>query len=256
MRRAAFIGALLAVAQGAWAETLAERLQSPGSHAAVTLELPYEAVTRLLSDDLDRDWQGRRKDVSDRLSDDELEWSAKVREVSAGPAQQGGLRLRAVAEGEIDVKGRLAGIFFDETVDLRVRVDLSALPRLRGDYSLELEPTGRARLERAELDLWGLEIDLRRRLQPRLDRAVDRALRERAEELASEPVLKESLADVWQDACADAGAMGAFRPVAIAATQPRFEEEAVRLTLVVTAQLRLEPMACPPLPERLDLLED
>ncbi|EAR49992.1 hypothetical protein OG2516_07315 [Oceanicola granulosus HTCC2516] len=258
---AAGFAALLA-AGTAGAETLAQRLAGPGSHVAATVALPYEALTLLIGQDVEEVYTGRAVDISRRLDDDRVDWTARLTGLATGPDGPEGFVVSATAEGRAEVTGRLIGLRLDETLRLRVGVDLVARPQFRENWTIALDVLGEATVRRAELSFFGVDIDLRSRLQPGLDDAFEAGLEEQVARLAERPVLRRAFRGVWRDACREVDALdgqGRFRPTAIAVTQPRFGDDGIEIAAVITADLLLGPRAeappCPPLPARLELLE-
>ncbi|QQA42050.1 DUF4403 family protein [Pelagovum pacificum] len=252
---------LCLLASPAAPDTVAERMDSPGTHVSASLEVPFEALRLLIEQDIRPVYEGREQNPSNSLRDDRIDWSAEVTDLSVGPTQDKGFYVSAVIQGEAEMRGRLAGIMMSETIDLEVRAEVRSRPVFRPDWTIALDATGRARIREAEIGFLGLGIDIGETLQPDLDRAFARGLEERAEAVAGRPVLRGALLNLWRDACREVPSLGGqarFRPTAIATTQPTFGPGGIRFTVVVSTELEMTPeeeaSACPPMPDRLELL--
>ena len=237
------------------ADKLETYLTRPGSHAMITLELPFDVIHALIEAEIDERFAGRKEDPVDRLRDDVMTWEAARGPLILGE-DDGALVLQTSAEGEVRLRGRLGIVPVRLSADLALVAEVAMRPVVLPDWSIEANLEGQAVISEAEL--YGLSI--RRELQPGLDRSVRRSLNRLTERLADPEYLKARARKAWGDFCENPTEPRALRflPTDVAATQPVIAQGVLRMSLVFSGAASVsdgQPISCPELPDMLVLLE-
>ncbi|WP_353296156.1 DUF4403 family protein [Sulfitobacter pacificus] len=255
--RAFTLSTFLAVSPCA-ADTVQSYLAAPGSHALVTLEVPYVLLQGLVQQGLASEYSGTRSDPTDALRDDTLTWRATPSDVQI-VGQNGQIVVSGSASGSARVRGEFGFSFLSQSVsvsaDLGVSVSIFMEPVLNADWSIMANLRTESRL--TEADLYGLSI--RGELKPAMDRAIARELANVSEMLANPEFMKSQMRELWTDLCeASRGesALG-FMPSDVAATQPLVGPDALRIQVIISGLLVAPDNSteCPALPEEITLLE-
>ena len=244
------------------AETLQERLIKPGSHVAVSLDIPFEVVQALILGALKPSYSGQKNDpAGGLLRKDKLTWTATPGPVTM-TGKDGQIHAQAKATGSATIKGKAAIVKVSETARLGATANLSMRPQFRTDWGIEANAKGKATLGKAEMRVLGAKISIRSLLQPALDGAFNKAIAEGVKQLRRPALLRSKVAEFWVDACRTV-TIGKtplnIIPRRVAVTQPVVGAASMRATVVVTADTVIAtpgtPLDCPALPAELDLLD-
>lgn len=262
LRRFLLVMVLLTPSGFAASESLQQRLIKPGSHVAVSLEVPFQVVEALILGALKPSYSGRKDDpMGGLLSKDVLTWEATPGPVAMS-GKDGRIHAQAKAAGSANIKGRATIVKVSETAKLAATAKLSLRPEFREDWGIEANAKGTAKLGKAEMRILGAKISIRSLLQPALDVAFNKAIADGTAELRKPALLRAKVAEFWADACRTV-VLGKtpvnIIPRQVAVTQPVVGADALRATVVVTADTVVAqadtPPDCPALPAELDLLE-
>lgn len=236
------------------AVTLSQHIQQEGSHASLTLELPFVTLQQLSKQLIKPTYSGSKGNPTSVLKKDTLTWDATptpLRITERGDS----IIVQASAQGTARIRGKLLFQSVSVSADLTVKAQVAIKPTIKSDWSVSPNAAGSATLSKA--DLYGISI--RSRLQPDLKRAFDKALVKFNAKLATPGFLKVHAQDFWNKICATGSAdreIGII-PKSIAITQPKVNRSGLRITLVVSGQVstaKSNPAQCPAMPEKLILL--
>ena len=237
------------------ADSVESYLTRPGSHALLTIELPFPVLQRLLEAEIEDVYRGQTDNPTDGLRDDQLTWEARTRDVKVGAAE-GALVMQAAADGEATLTGKFGIVPLSLTADLEVLAEVTMRPIILPDWSIAANSDGRAVI--SEASLYGLS--LRDELQPGLNRSVTRSIERFNRRLADPEFLRGRAEATWRQMCQTATTGGgiAFRPHSVAVTQPVFATQVMRVTLVFSGHATLSGATqtpCPELPETILILD-
>lgn len=254
---ALLVATVMAATSGtAQAETLANYLKQPLSHASLTVDLTFSTLSALSKSLIKSVYAGSTPDPTGNvLRGDNLTW-----EVRPGPVrfaeQNGAIVVSGSAAGTARIRGKL--LFQRVSVSTQLRADANVVlrPQVKENWSLALNASGRAVLRRA--NLYGVSI--RGKLQGDLDRAFNKALADVNSKAAAPGLIKAQAADFWQKICETGRGKGqlGFAPKYAAMSQPRIYTGGIRMTLVVSGDVTTTaalPVKCPALPGKLILLD-
>lgn len=240
----------------AQAVTLADHLKQPGSHASVTVDLTFSTLSALSKSLIKPVYRGSKPDpTGNALKDDNLTW-----EVRSGPvnivAQNGAVVVNGSASGTARIRGKLLFQRVSVSTQLGADANVTLRPQVKENWSLALNASGRAVLRRA--NLYGISI--RGKLQGDLDRAFNKAVADLNSKAAAPGLIKALAADFWQKICETGRGKGqlGFVPKSAAMSQPKVYPGGIRMTLVVSGDVATTaalPALCPPLPDKLILLD-
>lgn len=255
IRIVALIG-FLSMSNSAQAVTLSQHIQQKGSHASLTLELPFIVIQQLANQSIKPMYSGSKDDPTNALKNDQLTWNARPTPLSISE-QSGNLVAKASAAGTTRIKGKLGGVIkVSVSTDLAVDAQVSINPTVNSDWSVSPNATGGANLR--EADLYGVSI--RGLLQPDLNQAFNKALAEFNAKPAVPGFLKNHAQDFWNKICGIGSADNQIGiiPGSIAIMQPKVSSSGLRVTLVVSGEASSSKSGeapCPALPETLILLD-
>ncbi len=237
------------------ADTLESYLTRSGSHALITIELPFHVLHGLIDAEIEDTYSGRRANPIGQLRDDVMTWQATTGDIVIGE-DDGALVVQTDARGIARLRGKLGFVPVGVSADIGLKAEVSMRPFLLPDWSIAANLEGRAII--SEADLYGLSI--RGELQPGLDRSVQRALDRMTQRMADPEYLRSKAHDAWLNLCQLPEETGklTFVPSTAAASQPVFANNALRMSFVFSGNAGISdglPKSCPDLPETLYLLE-
>jgi hypothetical protein len=255
MKRRSFLAVLALLAAGCAGapsrpvtvvEGGADWLDDGSLSLSLPLEIPFSALQDALESGVPRSWtEERSADVLPLLEHDRYRYV-----LGRGPAvlgvAAGRLTFQLPIAGQVTVSGRLPllGLPIQETVELRGTVDGSAALTVGEDWSLDLAPEARLRLDAADILLpSGRRLDLRSFLQPRIDELLRRELASIGPGLGTALDLGERARALWQELHfarpVGEGAWLRFVPRGLTLVTPRLDEAGLHTGLAVEGRAAL-----------------